>query len=330
MSCSKPGPRSGVLRLSLLVFLGAFAGFCVVEGILQIAAGLVGGESRRGTSSFGAAVVLFLGDSNTYGLYVAREQAYPSVFERLWFEEKRQPSLEAVNLGYPGTNSTLVASQFAELLSELRPRVVTIMVGANDFWTVPMRAQRNTGVLERTMRFLWRHLRTLRLVYFWWREQQLLRVEVPEDFRSSPQLLPPSWRSEARVGSLAMELGYELERNPRAVGQERMEGLKENLTTMVRQARRSGACVLLVTYPAEGGLYGVANQLIRTVARQENVRLVDLGEQFASSCPLLGSELPLSSRSHCPAELFPDQHLTAQGHQKVARLLLDPVMSCLQ
>lgn len=322
---------SSFLRLCSLVLLGGFAGLAVVEGTLQIGARMVGHDLARPKIGGGEAVVLMVGDSNTYGLFVAREEAYPSVLERLWREGRRQPPLRVANLGYPGTNSTLLASQWADLLAELQPRVVSILVGVNDFWTVPMQAKRDLTLPERVTRFLWQHVRTVRLVYFWWRERSLLEVEVPEDFRAlGREHFYPRWQAKARVGSRTVELGYAMEGRPGEVGSERIRTLEKNLATMVRAAQRSGACVLLLTYPSEGGLYGLANRVIRTVAEGEKVRLVDLGELFAPSCPLVGTPSLVASRSDCPDDLLPDQHPTARGHEKIARLLLDPVSSCLR
>jgi lysophospholipase L1-like esterase len=50
----------------------------------------------------GAARVVCLGDSNTYGLYVHREEAYPAILQKLWTDGSERADPAVINLGHPG------------------------------------------------------------------------------------------------------------------------------------------------------------------------------------------------------------------------------------
>src|SRR5690242_17306033 len=94
--------RALVGRLSLLAF-GLVVGVLALEGLLQVGAVYV--RATRAHPSIGAPTggrrVVALGDSNTYGLYLAHDQAYPQQLEHLWNESHRQ-HVEVLNMGYPG------------------------------------------------------------------------------------------------------------------------------------------------------------------------------------------------------------------------------------
>ena len=52
--------------------------------------------------------MLALGDSNTYGLWVEPAESYPAVFERRWNADPARRPIEVLNLGFPGTNASMV------------------------------------------------------------------------------------------------------------------------------------------------------------------------------------------------------------------------------
>src|SRR5262249_49751859 len=109
--------------------------------------------------------IVTIGDSNTYGVWLTdRSQAYPSVLEELWNATPGAPPLEVINLGYPGTNSSVARNILREALVELRPDLVTVMIGTNDWWTVVVPLQVpdwRTTLWNR----LWRWSRVYRLLF---------------------------------------------------------------------------------------------------------------------------------------------------------------------
>src|SRR5205085_2121223 len=81
--------------------------------------------------------ILTLGDSNTYGLYVPAEDAYPRVLERLWNAHRPDEPIEVLDFAFPGMNSSRLRRLFPGLVEAVRPDLVLVMIGANDVWTVP-------------------------------------------------------------------------------------------------------------------------------------------------------------------------------------------------
>ena len=61
--------------------------------------------------------MLCIGDSNTYGLWLERSQAYPQQLETLWNERNESPKLEVLNLGFPGTNSSRIVRDLRRVSS---------------------------------------------------------------------------------------------------------------------------------------------------------------------------------------------------------------------
>ena len=114
-----------VLALEALLQLGAFA-------VRQT------GRDRPGDWLTSNVRVLALGDSNTFGIRLDEDQAYPSRLEALWNADVGEPRIEVVNLGYPSTNSSGLLVNAERMLDAFAPHVVLVQVGANDFWTAPV------------------------------------------------------------------------------------------------------------------------------------------------------------------------------------------------
>jgi len=109
--------------------------------------------------------VVCIGDSNTYGLLEARENAYPAVLERLWNAATPARPVEVLNLGFPGLNSSKMRQSFRDLMIALRPDLVIMLVGVNDIYTAPIPIADEAGVTARAQYALWRLSRVYRLLY---------------------------------------------------------------------------------------------------------------------------------------------------------------------
>ena len=150
------GIREALGRLALII-LGIGLGVVALEVVLQLGAGLVRltGRSLPSTWLTMHRRVLCLGDSNTFGVTVPVGDAYPPQLAQVWNGRKGVRPIEVLNLGYPGNNSSRIRRDLPHLLDALHPDVVTIMVGANDWWSAPVsseHAQRRIGSpIERLM-----------------------------------------------------------------------------------------------------------------------------------------------------------------------------------
>jgi lysophospholipase L1-like esterase len=307
--------RAVALRSGLLVF-GLLLSLVAAEALLQAGALAIRWMGPPPTPLGSDPRIVFFGDSNTYGVYVEKSQAFPSTFETEWNRHKDLPSVQAINLGFPGTNSSRLRGIVAPVLREIEPTAVVIMVGVNDFWTVE--AQNDLKVSqdapETWAQTLWRRSRVFRFLYML--RQSIVAREIEVDWQLD--VAPPNpetgisseGRGLARVGDLDIELGWN--RLPEDVpgNQEFAEPLKENLAEIVAEIGRFGAEPILATYPSNRPLYALANRVIREAADSIGCRLIDLGLVFRQLCPDKECRL-----------MYPDGHPTVAGHAEIGRIL---------
>src|SRR5713101_5404555 len=121
-------------RLGLVAF-GIVLGLACLEAALQLAAAYIRVTGTAAPASWLTKNrrILCVGDSNTYGLNVERAQAYPAVLEQLWNAGAASPPIETLNLAFPGQNSSALLKNFRAMLWAIRPEVVMVMIGANDY-----------------------------------------------------------------------------------------------------------------------------------------------------------------------------------------------------
>jgi lysophospholipase L1-like esterase len=249
--------------------------------------------------------VLCLGDSNTYGLWLERSEAYPQQLEALWNERIESPKLEVLNLGFPGANSSRLARDLPRLLETFEPDIVLLMIGVNDFWTLPFPLDGEPEARS-SKNFVQQHSLVYRLYYLIRRGRVADKVEILMDPAAT---LEEGARHKARLGDQEFEMGF-LKAAQGLQGDQ--ESLKRNLRRLVEAARDSGVPVYLMTYPAREGFYGPTNSLIGAAARDTGTPLIDLAETFAPVCPTPA----------CPDLLFPDGHPKAVGYRIVAETIV--------
>jgi lysophospholipase L1-like esterase len=287
------GPGSRLWSNLGLLILGLALGVLVLEVVMRLAALVV--ERRSGGASPVATgtPVLALGDSNTFGLYVGKQRAYPHELEVRWNEAAPDRAIHVVNAGYPGNSSSSVCRQLGTLLAVHRPAVVTVMIGGNDWWREPepleddavdacvRRALAPPDIVAPQPRREWRVVRMLRLLAQW------LPVPVQQFLHERPSA------RGGGDGAWSAELGV-------------------NLHMIVACIRHAGSRPVLLTYPSRFGPYGFANRTIRSIAAAESAHLVDLARIVGERCP----------RSQC-VYLFapPDQHPTVEGHAWIGEIL---------
>jgi lysophospholipase L1-like esterase len=134
---------SAVLGLELLMQSGA-----LVVWVMQ--------RSRAPEIPAGQDVVLCVGDSWTHGMGSsdAGKHSYPAVLQGL---EPVAGGWTVVNGGQSGQNSRDVLQRLPSQLAEFRPRIVCVLVGRNDFWSVPAELPADGDAIgHEAYRFRWR------------------------------------------------------------------------------------------------------------------------------------------------------------------------------
>ena len=289
-----------------LVAVGLALAVILLELLLQFASLFVEGPLDPDADSFrtGDQRVLALGDSNTYGVWLAEREreSYPPQLQSVWNETDRLP-VEVLNLGYPGTNSSRLLGLYPGFVDTFAPAVVLVMIGVNDFWTQPI-ALADDAAEAGLLGFVKRHSRLYKGVYILSRRSGALALEVDYDPDSDFE------RGEGmiRAGGREFEVGWTTEiGNPEKVEAE----LRQNLRGLADLAKRSPAQLVYLTYPGRFRYYGVANEAIRAIAAETGTPLIDLGRAFEPLCPEVS----------CPDWLYEDQHPRVQGYRLVAETI---------
>jgi lysophospholipase L1-like esterase len=273
--------------LLLLVLLGAELGLRLA-GRLFYALG-----SDPGRASTVAPTILCIGESSTYGLWMAPGDSYPEQLERLIADRVGSGRVEVVRNQGVGVNTAMILEQLPGMLRRYHPIAVIYMVGANNSWS-----------LEHT------HI-ALR-----WDSDAIGRLSI-----AALSLLDRS-----RVFKL---LRFVAQRLSPAKGDawppttERMEFFRrhallfheillDDLRRMIDDARAARAVPFIMTYPL-----GPARAEQLQIARERNVPLIDLAPEFER----------LRNQGVIESYLSTDHwHPNREGYAVIARRALDALV----
>ncbi|HJQ85423.1 MAG TPA: GDSL-type esterase/lipase family protein [Candidatus Binatia bacterium] len=284
------------MLLALLLLEAALRVGAVYVALTRRVPGIATGRGRQ---------IVCLGDSNTYGLHVRGEDAYPAVLERE-LNEHGAAGVRVLNLGIPGNNSSRIRNALPAVLAAHHPDLLTLMVGVNDFWTAPEPIDA-AGHRSGPTSFLWRWSRVYRLAFVIWRATQT-PADGPGPLGELPSPRGPGPKpADARFGWTVQEGGVA----------DWDRGLRDNLTAIVAEARAAGVPVVLVTYPSDGPIYAGVNQMLRAAAVELGTPLVDVTAVVTPRC----------WGSYCRDLLFRDQHPTAKGHALAGRTLTEALVA---
>jgi lysophospholipase L1-like esterase len=292
----------------LLVYL------LVAEAGLQTAAHFMQRSVRAGIPAAwltGNLRILCLGDSHTYGLWVERNQAYPAQLEAVWNQRTPARKLEVVNAGVPGTNSSRLARELPRLLETFDPDTLIVLVGGNDFWTLPVPLDDAPATRPRD-NFLQRHSLLYRLFYLFQRGREA--AAAPEVILDPDARVATGGRHKIRLGDREIEMGFAAGQSAEGGG---LAGLRRNLRRIVQLAQDQQRSLYLMTYPSKQNPYITASMVIEEVAEETGTPLIDLLGVFAKVCP----------KTDCPDTVFPDGHPKAPGYRLVAETIAERLSS---
>lgn len=293
--------KRAVSRLGLILF-GVVLALILLEGALRVLATFVG-DLRGGAR--GRTTILCVGDSHTYGLHVLPSDAYPA---RLQGElDPTTTEVGVLNFGVPGRNSGALARELPRYLREAHPDLVLVKVGFNDSWNHDAVGDSDDGPTGSGDDSGLGGLRVLRLF-------RLLRLEhegrtptppdlierdgemfVVEDGRTAPAAIGGEALGTVKGAALAKRVGASLRR-------------------IVAQVRNAGATPVFLTYATENQpVFLTLNENARRVAAELDVPLVALDAALRE---------PIAEQGY-RALFFPDDHPTARGNERVARVVAD-------
>lgn len=292
--------RGWIGQLALVLF-GLSAALLLTEGLLQAGALIAG--STRGTVlglSTRSNVVLCLGDSNTYGFGVEPTESYPARLQELLGDEA-----DVINLGFPGMNSSRVRRDFRRMIEVSRPQLVLLMIGVNDSWTAPVEVDEGDDSRSSLRSLMWKYSRTYRLLFML--ERALWR-QKPKVVSQVGSLGAKRESRIVRYAGQRFTLGFEAEGSGLLQGWELI--YRRNMAAIQRIADAEGVRLVVLTYPSSGWNYAAATEVVRQVARELGLPLIDLGESFTARC-----------KPDCRELFFRDGHPTAEGYRQVAALV---------
>lgn len=301
-----------LLRL-FKITLALFLGLVLCEGLLGALHVTLGAEERGGQ---GAAEVLCIGDSHTFGWNVDQAGAWPACLEALL---TRPPSgadsaggLRVANRGAPGKNTETLLGELDEYLALDRPRIVLILAGLNNPWSRPHAAGTARG-------FEWsRTARLTRILLA--RVQKSARIQGAGEASgggSFEERELEGGRTEVRVVTREGDL-ESFEVGGGSIAHEEVQlafdWIQRDLTELARRVREFGARPVLLTYALEEGEYlPNVNFTIREAAAESDIDLIDVAAAFRPHLDELGRE----------RLFFPDAHPRREGYSVFARVVHD-------
>jgi len=300
----------------------------LLEVILQVAAVFVDKHPQQSHWLHpGSIRVLALGDSNTYGLYLQADQAYPALLEKQWNVHHSDTPIEVINLGFPGTNSSRVLKSLPELIKSFSPDLITVMVGVNDFWMAPVNIEGVSSTISPVEGWLRDHSRVYKLIYLLRRQaynasllqmdNEYRHVSFDDVIKKASQLsgvldgvAPPPFKDKPtaiRYGETTFDIGYVFDASKR---QNLVEDMKNNFERMADIAHESHVKIVFISYAYFEMPQKAANQQMQVVSKKKNIVFINAKKPFREQCD--------SSESRCHALFFPDFHPSFEGHQLLA------------
>ncbi len=246
-------PRATLASRTALLGMGLVLALIAGELFLQTLSLVASQYATRHREAFAQGDVirvLCVGDSHTYGLPLPEAESYPAQLEQRLAALYPDRTVEVVNLGIPGLNSTFVKLRLERQLYQLDPDLVIVWVGINNLWNLAERGKRgDAGSGYAVLRWLQGSSRLFRLASIAW-------------YNGTGHQYDPvargGWYDPADPPARRLAAGSSVP-NP-------APGLAEDLEDMTRTVRALNKPILFVTYPLIGE-HGISGVIQSTAAR---------------------------------------------------------------
>jgi lysophospholipase L1-like esterase len=237
--------REGFARAALVI-VGVAVALGLIEGGLRLAAAVAPDlfSRARAVRDDGRLRIACVGDSHVYGAFLPPGDAFPEQLDAML--HRRGIAADVYNFGIPGQNSFQVRRRLPRILERVRPGVVIVLVGHNNYWNL---SERRVDAPDAGRPWSWRDLRLARML-------QVLRVHLRDGAAAARR---PDLRmvDDTKLGEhLLLDLGDGIERVDMWRGDRELtpdeagQVTYDDLTAMVEMIRAAGAIPVLLAYPA--------------------------------------------------------------------------------
>lgn len=312
--------RAGRIVLSILIGLVAAEIGLRIVGFAYLR---IHGRGPGDVVTRDGEAILCVGDSNTFGLYLAAEESYPAFLDDL-IAEHGTSSHAALNIGIPGMGADHVARDLPGHIAKHRPGIVVCLVGLNNSWN-------ELGASDSA---LGRFLHDMRLVKL--TKLLLARDKLRAELEDEPVVIdsPASGRdvvyrdTQDAIGLIEYRDTAEQIRGGRVFRLQNRAGdnvdfvqsgtrleeadflaaIANRLEQIALSCRTEGVSLVLMTYPFRTPILERINATVRELAADLELPLVDLELALAPYVEEVGIE----------AMAFPDLHPRASGTRVMA------------
>ncbi|MEM7308859.1 MAG: GDSL-type esterase/lipase family protein [Planctomycetota bacterium] len=309
------------MRKAGRILLALLLGLVGAELLLRAAGWAYLTVHRRGPSAeAGEGAILCVGDSNTFGLYLAPADSYPARLGEL-VATAGADAPAVLNLGVPGMGADHVARNLPEQIERHRPGVVIALFGVNNTWS--QTGWRDSG--------LGRFVGDLRIVkcFLLLSARDDLSASREADSAGAGETAEGDFRTtddamglidyrrsaedtgDGRVFRIENRAGEKVtfhQPRKRLEGGDFLAAIENRCDELFARCDEAGVAPMLLTYPFALGPIPDINRTLRGVAARTGVLFVDLEEVLAPYVAELGIE-----------ELaFPDGHPRALATEVMA------------
>jgi lysophospholipase L1-like esterase len=221
--------------------------------------------------------IVCLGESSTAGLWTKPEDSYPAQLERALRAAWPGERIRVVVPPHIGQNTSQIANRIGAYLRTHRPRLVIVMAGFNNEWSLAeshvgrfLSGSHTESLRVRSLVAL-DGLRLFRVARWAW-----LEATLPADARFLQENAGYAWGAAemARYPPAEGVYAFALRQRPAFV-----ELWRSDVGEIIRRSKDSGARVLLMTYHIDPS-YLPAEEMV-SLARAEGVPLVRNDQTFA-------------------------------------------------
>ena len=292
------------------ILLGGFAAMFLAEVGLRVAGYVAYSTSGRGvfSDSKPGLRILCHGDSNVFGVFEPAEESYPNQLNSMLDERTTNGPHTVVNLGIPGFGVRQLLSVIEKDLERYDPDVVLVTVGVNDAW----RWKPNAGA-EYVEAPFWESFRLVKAVRLYFYSKDKVQQRNNDHFLlEASEAEGQAWQTENREGEQVKRFAGSISE----VATDKVNYQNNLRHDMIRLHEILGEKLIISCYASNLEHYGDANAILRKVAIERQIPLVDVSHELEE----------LVSKTSYGEVFWSDLHPRGVGYEVVARGCFDKLV----